>query len=221
MKDALRSLWHVYPELRTKRERRHLAALKRLVHEGQWPWAQEQARLLMRHFSDLRPIDGALGDQTEFFPIARRRAARSRTAFCLRPNAKRNVKILPKNWGRARNCPFCRTGSSCLPGGRCRRSRWRNIPALGDWGSGIDPKRLATRQTQVRRVDADAAIDVLVVWKLDRLSRSLFIQRQVKRDAVPPRTGAPTQRVKRKSSRMHYLWPFPATRSEERTVEHP
>jgi hypothetical protein len=30
--------------------------------------------------------------------------------------------------------------------------------ALGDWGSGIGPKRLATRQTQVRRVDAAALI---------------------------------------------------------------
>ena len=29
---------------------------------------------------------------------------------------------------------------------------------MGDWGSGIGPKGLATRQTQVRRVDADAPV---------------------------------------------------------------
>jgi len=40
-----------------KERKRHLAALKRLVDEEQWPLAQEQARALMRHFSDFLPID--------------------------------------------------------------------------------------------------------------------------------------------------------------------
>jgi len=51
--------------LRTRRKQRHLAALKRPVDEEQWPWAQEQARALMRHFSDRQPID-RLGDQADF-----------------------------------------------------------------------------------------------------------------------------------------------------------
>jgi hypothetical protein len=53
--------------LRTKRKQRHLAALKRLVDEKQCPWAQEQARALMRHFSDLRPIDRLGGSGRLFF----------------------------------------------------------------------------------------------------------------------------------------------------------
>jgi hypothetical protein len=65
MKDALRSLWRDLCELRTKGEQRHLAALKRLVDEEQWPLAEPHARLHMQHFSDLRPID-RLSDQADF-----------------------------------------------------------------------------------------------------------------------------------------------------------
>jgi hypothetical protein len=65
IKDALRSLWPDLSELRTKREQRHLTALKRLVDEKQWPWVSQQARMLMRHFGDLRAID-RLGDAADF-----------------------------------------------------------------------------------------------------------------------------------------------------------
>jgi hypothetical protein len=44
----------IYPNCAQRESR---AALKRLVDEEQWPWAQEQAGALMRHFSDLRPIE--------------------------------------------------------------------------------------------------------------------------------------------------------------------
>jgi hypothetical protein len=64
-RDALRSLWPDLSELPTRRKHRHLAALKRLVDEKQWPWTQEQARALMRHFADVRAID-RLGEAADF-----------------------------------------------------------------------------------------------------------------------------------------------------------
>ena len=48
MKDALRSLWRDLSELRAKTGQKHLAVLKKLAGEEQWPWAIEQARTLMR-----------------------------------------------------------------------------------------------------------------------------------------------------------------------------
>jgi hypothetical protein len=48
-----------------RREQRHLAAFKRLVDEKQWPWTQQQARALMRHFADVRAID-RLGKAADF-----------------------------------------------------------------------------------------------------------------------------------------------------------
>jgi len=36
-----------------------------LVDDEQWPWAIEHAKTLMRHFGDLRVIDG-LGDAADF-----------------------------------------------------------------------------------------------------------------------------------------------------------
>ena len=40
--------------------------LKKLVgNEEQWPWAIEHAKTLIRHFGDIRAIDG-LGDQADF-----------------------------------------------------------------------------------------------------------------------------------------------------------
>ena len=58
-------LWRDLSELRTKRAQRHLAALKWLVDEQQWPWAIKQARTLMRHFADVRVID-RLGESADF-----------------------------------------------------------------------------------------------------------------------------------------------------------
>ena len=66
MKDALRSLWRDLALLRSKREAKLLALLRKLVgDEDQWGWTEQQARLLMRHFADLRPID-RFGDQADF-----------------------------------------------------------------------------------------------------------------------------------------------------------
>jgi hypothetical protein len=60
------ALWPDLSELRTKREQRHLALLKKLVgDEEHWPWALEQARALTRHFADVRAIDG-LGESADF-----------------------------------------------------------------------------------------------------------------------------------------------------------
>jgi hypothetical protein len=43
-----------------------LAVLEKLVgNEQQWPWAIERAKTLMRHFGDLRALDG-LGDQADY-----------------------------------------------------------------------------------------------------------------------------------------------------------
>jgi hypothetical protein len=66
VKEALRSLWHDLAALRSRREEKHLATLKKLVgDEAHWPWAIERAKTLMRHFGDLRAID-RLGDQADF-----------------------------------------------------------------------------------------------------------------------------------------------------------
>jgi hypothetical protein len=66
MKDGLGSLWRDLALLRSTREAKHLALLRKLVgDEDQWGWAEQQARLFMRHFADLRPID-RLGDQADF-----------------------------------------------------------------------------------------------------------------------------------------------------------
>jgi hypothetical protein len=66
VREALRSLWHDLAALRAKREERHLATLKKLVaDEEHWPWAIERAKTMMRHFGDLRSLDG-LGDQADF-----------------------------------------------------------------------------------------------------------------------------------------------------------
>src|SRR5262249_11360556 len=66
VREALRSLWHDLALLGARREERHLATLKKMVgDEDQWGWAQEQARTLMRHFCDLRPIE-RLGESADF-----------------------------------------------------------------------------------------------------------------------------------------------------------
>jgi hypothetical protein len=66
VKEALHSLWHDLAHLRAKREKKHLATLKKLVgDEEQWPWAIEHAKTLMRHFADVRAID-RLGESADF-----------------------------------------------------------------------------------------------------------------------------------------------------------
>jgi hypothetical protein len=66
VKEAIRSLWNDLAALRAKRQEKHLATLKKLVgDEDRWPWAIERAKTLMRHFADLRALEG-LGDQADF-----------------------------------------------------------------------------------------------------------------------------------------------------------
>ena len=43
--------------MRSARQARHLAALKKLVHEEQWPWAQQHAGSFVRYAADVVGIE--------------------------------------------------------------------------------------------------------------------------------------------------------------------
>jgi hypothetical protein len=55
----------IYPNCAQRTEQRDLAALKRLVDDEAVGLGQTQARMLMRHFADLRATD-RLGEAADF-----------------------------------------------------------------------------------------------------------------------------------------------------------
>jgi hypothetical protein len=61
--EAFRSFDCELSDLRLARQERHMAALKKLVHDEQWPWAQVHAGSFVRFTSDLAAIEW-LGHQS-------------------------------------------------------------------------------------------------------------------------------------------------------------
>jgi hypothetical protein len=55
--EAFRSFDRELSDLRSAREGRHLAALKKLVHDEKWPWAQPHAMSFVRFTADLAALE--------------------------------------------------------------------------------------------------------------------------------------------------------------------